>query len=147
MSISASANWVVWIARSSSDSWTMLGLRSASFIRRPASIASFTPRSLSGTSVQPVKRFSRFHVLSPWRSRIRMPVLFPPHSWGGVGEADGGAQPRLAMTVYLRSNLHDLRELFRVQACPTDQDAVAQRQLDVLLHVVRLHAAAVEDAH
>src|SRR5205809_3432002 len=44
----------------SSDSWTTPGRSRASFISRPASTASWTPRSLSGTSVQPVNRFSRF---------------------------------------------------------------------------------------
>src|SRR5260370_16612632 len=64
------------------------------------------PRSLSGTSVHPVKRFSRFHVLSPWRSRTRVPgfsamavdllpihracVLLPIH--GEVARSAGGAE-------------------------------------------------------
>lgn len=34
----------------------------------PADSASFLPLSERSTSVQPVKRFSRFHSLSPWRS-------------------------------------------------------------------------------
>ena len=37
-----------------------------SFFRScPAALASWTPFSDSGTSVQPVKRFSLFHALSP----------------------------------------------------------------------------------
>ena len=35
----------------------------------PASFASAMPCGVRSTSVQPVKRFSLFHVLSPWRSR------------------------------------------------------------------------------
>ena len=34
----------------------------------PASLASFRPFSDSGQSYHPVKRFSSFHVLSPWRT-------------------------------------------------------------------------------
>src|SRR5438552_2348797 len=48
------------MARSKSDSWTMAGRSPDSCIKRPASFASCTPRSLSGTSFQPVNRFSRF---------------------------------------------------------------------------------------
>jgi hypothetical protein len=33
----------------------------------PPARASFSPASLSGQSTQPVKRFSLFHVDSPWR--------------------------------------------------------------------------------
>src|SRR6185295_17880610 len=43
-----------------------------SFSRRPASAASSRPRSVRSTSVQPVKRFSLFQVLSPWRSRTTL---------------------------------------------------------------------------
>lgn len=38
--------------------------------RRPASRASARPLLLRSTSVQPVKRSSRFHRLWPWRSNI-----------------------------------------------------------------------------
>src|SRR5260370_34148503 len=92
----------------------------------PASRASFTPRSLRGTSVQPVNRFSRFHVLSPWRSRIKVP-----------GD--------LALPIDLRRHLDDARELLGVEARAADQDTVAQRQLSVLLHVIGLDAPPVHD--
>src|SRR3989442_15578280 len=46
------------MARSKSDSWTMAGRSPDSCIKRPASFASCTPRSLSGTSCQPVNRFT-----------------------------------------------------------------------------------------
>jgi hypothetical protein len=39
---------------------------------RPPSRACATPVSVSGTSVQPVKRFSRFQVDSPWRMRTSL---------------------------------------------------------------------------
>src|SRR5438105_9028835 len=114
------------MARSSTDSWHTAGLRPASFISRPASTASLTPRSLSGTSVQPVKRFSRFQVLSPCRSNTSLPTA-------------------LAMTVDLRRDLDDMRELVGVEARSADQDPVAEWELNVRLHVVRLHASAVQD--
>ena len=42
------------------------------FSSRPASRASSRPLSERSTSVQPVKRFSLFQVLSPWRSRTSL---------------------------------------------------------------------------
>src|SRR5712691_5223124 len=86
------------MARSKSDSCTTAGRRPASFMRRPASCASFTPRSLSGTSVHPVNRFSRFHVLSPWRRRTSVPGL--------------------AVAIHLGRRLDDVRELVGVEARP-----------------------------
>src|SRR5712692_1617266 len=106
----------------------MAGARPASSVSRPDSFASATPRSLSGTSCQPVKRFSRFQVLCPCRSRTRVPSV-------------------LAMTVHRRGDLDDLRELLRDQARSTDQAAVAKRQLDVCLDVARVDAASIKHAH
>src|SRR5437879_3456304 len=150
-SISASARCVVWIARSKSDSCTTPGRSPASFIKRPASTASFTPRSLNGTSVQPVKRFSRFQVLSPWRSRTSVPgclAVAPPHSWGGGPEGRRGWWPEpLALRIDLGRNFHDRRELLSVETRAADEHPVAKGQLHVLLDVVRLDAAAVKDAH
>src|SRR6185436_13026013 len=59
-----------------------------SFSSRPASFASFRPFSDRSTSVQPVNRFSLFHVLSPWRSRTILYMAFPILSStpGGPGE-------------------------------------------------------------
>src|SRR2546422_9013792 len=104
------------MARSKSDSWTMAGRSPDSCIKRPASLASCTPRSLSGTSCQPVNRFSRFHVLSPWRRSTSVPGC-------------------LTMAINLGRDLDDVRELVSDKARPSDEAAVAPRQLDVLLHV------------
>ena len=43
-------------------------------ISRPASTTSFSPFGLKGTSTHPVNLFSRFHVDSPWRTKIRLRV-------------------------------------------------------------------------
>src|SRR5713226_4597557 len=106
----------------------MAGARPAACMRRPASFASATPSSLRGTSCQPVKRFSRFHVLWPCRSSTRIPT------W-------------LAMVIYRRGHIDDLGELLGVQARAADQAAVTQRQLDVRLDVARVDAASIKDAH
>src|SRR6267378_3647108 len=113
------------MARTRTDVWTMAGARPAASSSRPASLASVAPSSLSGTSCQPVKRFSRFHVLWPCRSKTRVPI-------------------RLAMAVNPCRHLHDPGELLRVEAGPADEAPVAQRQLDVGLDVARVDAASVE---
>src|SRR5688572_14914679 len=59
----------VRMARFSSDTNATSKVWPACAMRRAASCASATPFGVRSTSVQPVKRFSRFHVLSPWRSR------------------------------------------------------------------------------
>src|SRR5260370_944034 len=51
------------------------------------------------------------------------------------------------MPVHLGGHLDDVRELVRVQARPAHQRTVTQRQLDVLLHVLRIHASSLKDAH
>src|ERR1051325_5835028 len=101
------------MARMRTDVWTTSGSSDAFVSWRPASRASSTPRSLSGTSCQPVKRFSRFQVLWPWRSRTSV------------------AGPLPVMAVHLVGDPHDLRELVSLEACAADQAAVAQRQLHV----------------
>src|SRR5207244_10324258 len=90
----------------------------------PASTASVTPRSLRGTSVQPVKRFSRFHVLSPWRRSTSVPGFLP-------------------MAVNLGCDLDDVRELRGVEARAADEASVAVGQLDIRLHVGGVDAAPV----
>src|ERR1700687_5223119 len=94
----------------------MAGARPAACINLPASLASVTPRSLRGTSCQPVNRFSRFHVLWPWRRRTRIPTC-------------------LAMVVYRRGHIDDLGELLGVEAGAAYQAAVAKRQLDIRLDI------------
>src|SRR5690606_32478498 len=47
-----------------------VGSRSVARSSSPAAIASATPCSVRSTSHHPVKRFSRFHWLWPWRTRI-----------------------------------------------------------------------------
>src|SRR6266446_4963287 len=106
----------------------MAGARPAASINRPASLASPTPCSLSGTSCQPVNRFSRFQVLWPCRSKTSVPSS-------------------LAMAVHRRGHLDDLRKLLRDEAGSTDQAPVAKRQLDIPLDVARVDAAAVQHAH
>src|SRR5204862_190663 len=68
----------VRIARLSTDVKAMSKTYPPSFRRRPASAASARPRSDRSTSVQPVKRFSLFQVLSPWRSRTTLCTYCPP---------------------------------------------------------------------
>src|SRR5438132_7820999 len=116
------------MARMRSDVCPTPGASPAAFIRRPASFASVTPSSLSGTSCQPVNRFSRFQVLWPWRKRTSVPN-------------------RLPMTVHPRGHIHDLGEFVRVETRPANQTAIAQRQLDVCLDVARVDATSVEDPH
>src|SRR5437588_5878175 len=65
------ASTAVRMARRCTLVWTTSGPRSASRRSRPAWRASFSPRSERSTSTQPVNRFSRFQVLSPWRRRTR----------------------------------------------------------------------------
>ena len=49
-----------------------------SLMRFPASTASFTPFSDSGTSTHPVNRFLEFHSDSPWRIKINADSSAPP---------------------------------------------------------------------
>src|SRR5690349_10541878 len=107
----------------------MSGCNPACDMTCPASFASATPVSLNGTSCQPVKRFSRFHVLWPCRSKTRVARLLP------------------VMAVHLVGHAHDLRELVGLQARAADKTAVAQRQLDVRLDIRRVDAAAIDHAH
>src|SRR5688572_13115668 len=69
MSISSSAIQSVRMARFRTDVWATSNSYFSAAIRRPASAASSRPLSLRSTSFHPVKRFSLFQVLSPWRSR------------------------------------------------------------------------------
>src|SRR5690349_17602895 len=110
--------------RTRTDVCTTSGSRASRSISLPASRASSTPLGLSGTSCQPVKRFSRFQVLWPWRNSTRRPGM------------PGG----LPLAINLRGHLHDLRELVRLEARATDQAAIAQRKLHVGLNVRRVHA-------
>src|SRR4051794_7418933 len=105
--MACSATCVVWMARISSDSCTAAGRSPAAFISSPASRASPEPRSLSGTSVHPVNRFSTFHVLWPWRSRINRPGFLP-------------------VAIDLCGDLDDVRELLGVEAGAADEHTVAQ---------------------
>ena len=50
---------------------------------RPASRASCRPCSVRSTSTQPVKRFSRFQMLWPWRRSSSLPVLIWESACGG----------------------------------------------------------------
>src|ERR1700683_4428442 len=63
--------------------------------RTPAACASRCPCSVRSTSVQPVKRFSRFQVLWPWRTRMSFPGTSGSCVYGIIeeqrGEALGGA--------------------------------------------------------
>src|SRR6476661_7313965 len=110
------------------DVWRTCGASPASRISRPASFASATPCSLSGTSCQPVNRFSRFQVLCPCRSRTSVPGF-------------------LAVAIDRGGDLDDLRELVRFQAGAPDQAAVAQRKLNVRLDVGGVDAPAVQDPY
>src|SRR3954454_6707700 len=62
----------VVIARRNSEVCTTSGVSPASASCCPPRSASARPASLRGTSTQPVKRFSAFQTLSPWRSRTRV---------------------------------------------------------------------------
>src|SRR3954453_11601735 len=76
----------VLIARRSSEVWTTSGRIPASRSCSPPRTASSRPRSERATSTQPVKRFSAFQTLSPWRSRTRVWVM----SARGGGRTLGG---------------------------------------------------------
>src|SRR5260221_1002223 len=108
--------------------WTTWGRSASRSMSRPASRASSIPLSLSGTSCQPVKRFSRFQVLCPCRNRTSLPGSLP-------------------VAIHLAGHLDDLREFVRLQARATDQAAVAQRKLHIGLNVRRRHAASIKDAN
>src|SRR5690606_37038433 len=60
------------IARVCREVKAQLGSRPVFASNSPAAHASATPFSVRPTSHQPVKRFSRFHWLWPWRTRIRL---------------------------------------------------------------------------
>ena len=53
--------------------------------RPPGGAASASPWSVSGTSCQPVNRFSRFHVLWPWRRVTSVPGMPPIVRRGTLG--------------------------------------------------------------
>src|SRR5262249_9816089 len=61
----------------------------------PADAASLAPVADSGTSTQPVNSPSAFQVLSPWRSRITVPMAPEPSGAGALrrnpAEGPGGA--------------------------------------------------------
>src|SRR3954470_2722640 len=79
----------VLIARRSREVWTTSGRSPASRSCSPPRCASARPFSDRGTSTQPVKRFSAFQELSPWRSRIRVWVT-SARGGGAGGLADRG---------------------------------------------------------
>jgi hypothetical protein len=54
----------------------MSNLYPCSFNTLPPAIASSTPLSDNGTSVQPVNKFNLFHSLSPWRTKTSLYVAF-----------------------------------------------------------------------
>src|SRR5690242_8892640 len=58
-------------------------------MRRVASLASALPSCSWSTSVQPVKRFSLFQVLKPWRSRTSLGALFFFMGSTVVGRGEG----------------------------------------------------------
>src|SRR3954453_4218576 len=60
------------MARVSSDVYATSNAYPPSFSNCPAAFASERPVSDRSTSVQPVKRFSLFHVLSPCRSNTSL---------------------------------------------------------------------------
>src|SRR3954464_6069631 len=83
----------VLIARFSTEVKATSKTNPASPSRRPASRASSTPRSVRSTSVQPVNRFSLFHVLSPWRSRTTLYMVRASHSDDGCEQLPGRVRP------------------------------------------------------
>ena len=74
---SINARLVVRMLRRSSDVWTSSNRIPDLASICPATRASSTPSSVSGVSVQPMKRLSRFQVLWPWRKK---------HNVNGVSE-------------------------------------------------------------
>ena len=63
---------VVRIARFCSEVCATSGRIPCSSSIWPPRVASASPFAVRFTSTQPVNRFSAFHSLSPWRSRIRV---------------------------------------------------------------------------
>ncbi len=61
---------------------------------RPACCACATPWSVRSTSVQPVKRFSRFQVDSPWRIRTSLCMRLPVGSKEAVKRCEGPLEER-----------------------------------------------------
>ena len=91
------------IARRSSEVCTTSG-GEAGLSQQYAATLGLAWGSVRGTSTQPVKRFSAFQVLSPWRSRTRV--------WGtGSALAPGDARvglrgrPKLALGLSLSDGL------------------------------------------
>src|SRR5271163_1221464 len=69
-------NHSVRIARFNTDVKAMAGSSFSRCSSRPACTASWRPRSLRSTSCHPVKRFSTFQTLCPWRTKISFPGTF-----------------------------------------------------------------------
>ena len=69
----------------------MSNSKPSAFSNRPACCACCTPSGVSSTSVQPVKRFERFQVDSPWR--ISTSLCMAERSSGGLKPADAGLEP------------------------------------------------------
>src|SRR5262245_25189411 len=88
--ISSSASHNVRMARVRTDVYATSNSKPSFLRSRPASRASSRPRSVRSTSVHPVKRFSLFHVLSPWRSSTSLCTERAPSR-----EPRGGAELRL----------------------------------------------------
>src|SRR6185437_2867627 len=89
------ARFAVWIDRVSSDVYRTSGRAPASASSCPAAAASLVPVGDSGTSTQPVNSPSAFQVLSPWRSRITVPMAPEPSGAGAqAGTGTGAARER-----------------------------------------------------
>src|SRR5262245_57565906 len=75
MSIASRAMWLVSTARVSTEVCDVSKRKPSAAITSPALRASSLPLSFKPTSCHPVNRLSRFHSLSPWRSRTSVPVM------------------------------------------------------------------------
>ena len=79
------------------------GVAPSASAARPAAVASSTPFGERSTSVQPVKRFSRFQVLSPWRSRTSVYI--------GSRPSVASAHYRVGASAHVREPAADRRTL------------------------------------
>ena len=66
---------MVPVARFRTEVYTRSNSNPSSFNSCPEDLASAFPLSVRPTSVHPVNRFSKFHLLSPWRSRTSLTVF------------------------------------------------------------------------
>src|SRR5690606_458147 len=103
--------WVT-TARVRTEVWDVSKRSPASAITVPAALASASPWGVRGTSCQPVKRFSRFHVLWPWRRMTSVP---------GIGARVGRSVGIVSFTNNERGDRWELGDAIHIDLDPDEE--------------------------